>query len=560
MLLTSAAKHNITAGSHIPTNTAPHVEILALLFPLHRNLLAVITSLTTTSLLSSEAQLLTVALINLLLLSATPQAKILSIILWTGGLSLFVFCSHIVESNVALERVPVQQLKRAGRALSTGSRSFVASLADSLGGQWQGDDGAELDDKSIAVNTSESSTTYVNSSPLKPTRPSLRAQRTNTRERSSSFRTTRTLMLTPQQIEMRKWAYAIWTYLIIIIVILLPIRYLVQGALNAQEPFGWALGYVFGDIPALHNLITTNNLQSWIPLSFDSNSTSTTTTSLPHPKLAPTPTPTLRLLLILHALLTLTIGITTVLLLTPYLYIDTRRKIFHFTMVVLLLPTLPLDPCFFALALSLILALFLLLDFIRAAQLRPLSKPLARFLTPYVDGRDLRGPVVVSHIFLLIGCAIPLWLSLGGVDRAGDGAWSGWEIRNKDRGDISMLAGVVCVGMGDAAASLVGRRYGKRKWMWGGGKSLEGSAAFAGAVVVGLSVGKVWIGYVEMWRMGGEVIGNGFEMGMLEWFTWGIKAIIAAMGASFMETVLTGCNDNVVVPVVLWLLVRGLRL
>jgi len=49
-------------------------------------------------------------------------------------------------------------------------------------------------------------------------------------------------------------------------------------------------------------------------------------------------------------------------------------------------------------------------------------------------------------------------------------------------------------------------------------------------------------------------------MGMLEWFTWGIKAIIAAMGASFMETVLTGCNDNVVVPVVLWLLVRGLRL
>jgi len=368
-------------------------------------------------------------------------------------------------------------------------------------------------------------------------------------------------MLTPQQIETRKWACAIWTYFITIAVILLPIRYLVQQALNDHEPFGWALGYLFGDIPGLHSFITTNNLQTWIP---SANPNIRPTTSL----LALPATPTLRLFLICHALFTLTIGITTVLLLTPYLYIDTRRKIFHFTMVVLLLPTLPLDPCFFALALSLILALFLLLDFIRAAQLRPLSKPLARFLTPYVDGRDLRGPVVVSHIFLLIGCAIPLWLSLGGVGRGGDGAWSGWQVENKDGShgvvvDISMLAGVVCVGMGDAAASLVGRRFGRRKWMWGGGKSLEGSVAFAVAVVVGLTVGKVWIGRVEMWRLGGGGNGNiemDVEVEMFAWLSWAARALGAAMGASFMETVLTGCNDNVVVPVVLWLLVRGLRL
>ena len=60
-----------------------------------------------------------------------------------------------------------------------------------------------------------------------------------------------------------------------------------------------------------------------------------------------------------------------------------------------------------------------------------------------------------------------------------------------------MVAGVVCVGMGDAAASLIGRRYGRRKWPWAGGKSLEGSL---------------------------------------------------------------GGNDNVIVPVILWALVRGVRL
>jgi len=365
-------------------------------------------------------------------------------------------------------------------------------------------------------------------------------------------------MLTPQQIETRKWAYAIWTYLITVLVILLPIRYLVQRALNNYEPFGWALGYLLGDVSILHGLITTYHLQTWIPISSFNLGTTASLLALP-------PTPTLRLLLAAHALLTLTIGITTVLLLTPYLYIDTRRKIFHFTMVVLLLPTLPLDPCFFALALSLTLALFLLLDFIRAAQLRPLSKPLARFLTPYVDGRDLRGPVVVSHIFLLIGCAIPLWLSLGGVERGGDGAWNGWQSKHEDgngkygTGDVSMLAGVVCVGMGDAAASLVGRRFGRRKWMWGGGKSLEGSAAFTVAVVVGLVLGKLWIGQVEMWRSGFDRITRG-QTRMIVCLGWGVRATLAAMGASFMETVLTGCNDNVVVPVVLWLLVRGLRL
>ena len=37
-----------------------------------------------------------------------------------------------------------------------------------------------------------------------------------------------------------------------------------------------------------------------------------------------------------------------------------------------------------------------------------------------------------------------------------------------------------------------------------------------------------------------------------------LKAVLAAAGTSATEAILTGCNDNVVVPVVLWLLVRGL--
>ncbi len=58
---------------------------------------------------------------------------------------------------------------------------------------------------------------------------------------------------------------------------------------------------------------------------------------------------------------------------------------------------------------------------------------------------------------------------------------------------MSMVSGVVCVGLGDAAASLIGRRWGYRKWFWGGGKSLEGSIAFAIAVFLGLMASALWL-------------------------------------------------------------------
>jgi len=161
--------------------------------------------------------------------------------------------------------------------------------------------------------------------------------------------------------------------------------------------------------------------------------------------------------------------------------------------------------------------------------------------------------MVVSHVFLLIGCAIPLWLSLASMNRSNDGRWPGWELEDDQR-QVAMISGVVCVGMGDAAASLIGRRYGRRKWPWIGGKSLEGSAAFAGAVTIGLMASKAWL------KLGGWNDMYGSDERTTAWALYLCKAIAAGCGASFMEAVLTGANDNVVVPIALWLFVRGLRL
>ncbi|SLM36207.1 phosphatidate cytidylyltransferase [Lasallia pustulata] len=254
----------------------------------------------------------------------------------------------------------------------------------------------------------------------------------------------------------------------------------------------------------------------------------------------------MRLLICGYCLGIIAAGLAIVFRLSAVVEVDTRRKVFHGMMVAMFLPVTFIDPTFAALALCLTLSIFLLLDLFRASQLPPLSKPLTYFLAPYVDGRDHRGPVIVSHMFLLIGCAIPLWLSLARTERCGTTPWEGWEVKTRD---LSMVSGVICVGMGDAAASLVGRRYGRRRWIWSGGKSLEGSLAFAIAVIVGLLLARVWL------RVGGWD-GDSEDAWAL---TCG-KAALAAAGSSLTEAVLTGGNDNVVVPVILWLLVRGLEM
>lgn len=598
-------------GSECVPSGAVQRELLVSLFALHQALVPPLQYLTTTSLLTAELQMLSVALINLLLFADSPQAVILATLMWLGGLALFVCCGHVLHWSVTLARIPKWRFRRAGQLVQA-RQSFLNALKEGLAFRRRSSgnnairDGSDTDPdhhqtmaekdpgplKRLRLITSESArfirtnldgdATEVRSAVEHPRKdmfgaaemengfPRFLKQRSNTLpasinkpsppRRSSTLRHKRAkpsiaqsyLAMTPNQATIRKWLYAGYVYAAIILIILLPIRAFVSAfALHGHEPFGWALSYLFGNIPYLRFQTVYWGLEHWIPLP-----------SLPSPgPLAPSPgradwlrhillgEANTRLLLFGYWAAILVLGLAVVLSLSSIVEVDTRRKVFHGMMVAMLLPTIFIDPAFVSLALELVLAVFLLLDLIRASQLPPLSGPIAKFLTPYVDGRDLRGPVVVSHIFLLVGCAIPLWLSLAGVERFGERPWEGWEVRSRD---VSMVAGVVCVGMGDAAASLVGRRYGRRKWPWTGGKSLEGSLAFAVAVTVGLVFGKAWL-RLGQWDTATDIRAE----------SWGlvtVKAGVAACGASFMEAVLTGGNDNVCVPVVLWLLVRAVGL
>ena len=50
--------------------------------------------------------------------------------------------------------------------------------------------------------------------------------------------------------------------------------------------------------------------------------------------------------------------------------------------------------------------------------------------------------------------------------------------------------GVISLGIGDAMASIVGRRWGRLKWSRASGKTVEGSVAFFTSVL--LSSGLLW--------------------------------------------------------------------
>ena len=541
-------------------------EVNILLYPLHQAVRRVLNYLTTTSLDPVELELLSTGLIHLFMFAQSPQAKILKAVLWIGGLSIFASCRYLMVWEVELARIPRWKFSKVPHKSAIShrlTRAFSAFMSDPIPTSESSDD--EVDQRAkpqpkslqrvktlanpplrkLSINGRLSKQRRATISDLDPVTTKLerRLQR-NRNVQASPF-----LALTVQQAKIRKYFYAAIVYGFVFVTILLPVRYYVGvAALAGNEPFGWAGGYLFGNIPRYRELVYQLRLTSWVPLPDRLTTDDGSFSSLSETYLLVSQPANLRLALGAYCVSIVGLGIIVVLQLTAYVEVDTRRKVFHGVMVFMLLPTIFIDPCFFALALSLILAVFLLLDLFRASQLPPVSRPLTAFLAPYVDGRDHRGPVIVSHIFLLIGCAIPLWLSLAGVDRKGQEPWQGWEVEHRD---LSMIAGVVCVGMGDAAASLVGRRYGRTKWYWGGGKSLEGSLAFAVAVTIGLSLAWLWL------RVGGWVE---WTESTQETAVVVLKCATAASGASLLESVLTAANDNVVVPIGLWLLVRGLQI
>ncbi|KAK6926732.1 hypothetical protein RJ641_008451 [Dillenia turbinata] len=135
------------------------------------------------------------------------------------------------------------------------------------------------------------------------------------------------------------------------------------------------------------------------------------------------------------------------------------RKYYHLMAVSMFVPALIFQPKFLDLAFGVALAVFLVLEIIRVWKIWPLGPLVHQFMNAFTDHRDSEL-LIVSHFSLLLGCALPIWMSSGFNDRP-----------------LAPFAGILSLGIGDTMASVVGYKYGVLRWSKTGKKTVEGTAA-----------------------------------------------------------------------------------
>jgi dolichol kinase len=149
------------------------------------------------------------------------------------------------------------------------------------------------------------------------------------------------------------------------------------------------------------------------------------------------------------------------------------RKLYHALAVALFIPGALCELELMRLAFGVALALFLCGEYVRMARLPLASDALDGFLRAYTDARDA-GPLITTHIYLLLGCALPVLLDPALPDARALRASA----------VLPPMAGVLALGVGDSMASYVGTRFGRTRWP-GSPKTLEGTAAAVSGIMVG---------------------------------------------------------------------------
>ena len=135
-------------------------------------------------------------------------------------------------------------------------------------------------------------------------------------------------------------------------------------------------------------------------------------------------------------------------------------------------------PEMLAVAYAVALLVFALGECVRTSRAGWLGRSIDDIFSRFTDSRDDHGSVVISHTSLLVGVAVPLWLN--------HEKWSASAELDHSVGALAPLAGIISLGLGDAAASVFGVYFGKTSVCAGCGKTVEGAVAGAVANMAGL--------------------------------------------------------------------------
>ncbi|KAI7905370.1 uncharacterized protein BX663DRAFT_499487 [Cokeromyces recurvatus] len=204
--------------------------------------------------------------------------------------------------------------------------------------------------------------------------------------------------------------------------------------------------------------------------------------------------------------------------------LNKKRKLFHALAVIMFVPGVLFEKIFLQLAFSVALSGFIYLEYLRYFAIWPWGKSLHVFLTEFIDSRDL-GPVILSHIYLLLGCASPVWLGSSNV--------------------LASLAGILSLGFGDAAASLVGKYMGRIVWP-GTKKTVEGTIAF----IMTIFVSSIVVVYIAAIISVDNAVQFVALAGRGKWLSYLVIITLAGLLEAFSTQ-----NDNIIIPLYMYVLV-----
>ncbi|XP_044259608.1 dolichol kinase [Tribolium madens] len=141
------------------------------------------------------------------------------------------------------------------------------------------------------------------------------------------------------------------------------------------------------------------------------------------------------------------------------------RKIFHLLTVAVFIPGLLYNCSFLYLASGVILGIFFMLEVLRVLNMPPLAEVLQNGLVVFCDEKDT-GIIAFTPMYLLAGCALPLWIHPSPCDVTNSAIFN----------LLPLMSGLLTIGIGDTAASVVGSKFGKFHWP-GSRKTIEGTLA-----------------------------------------------------------------------------------
>lgn len=202
------------------------------------------------------------------------------------------------------------------------------------------------------------------------------------------------------------------------------------------------------------------------------------------------------------------------------------RKIFHILIVLVFVPGIIYQCSFLYIGTGVAFAIFTVFELIRVCNVPPLAIPLRRAFASFSDEKDA-GLLALTPFCLLIGCSMPLWIS---PCPCGENVYT-----NDNPRILPLLAGVLTIGFGDTAASVVGSKFGRIKWRCSK-KSLEGTLAFMLTTLLATLCFN-YLGYTNLAPM--------------KWFS----TVMAIFTTSLVEAH-TDQIDNLTLPIIFYIIVN----